>query len=88
MPKFKKLNAEELAKPRPAEDGERARIREEYTAYIKGLRVDEGGELTLEDDEKKITIKNRIKRAADDLGVNITFKRSGDNTVRFQLKAR
>jgi hypothetical protein len=88
MPKFKKLNAEELAKARPAEDGERARIREEYKTYIKGLRVDEGGELTLEEDEKKITIKNRIKRAAEDLDVMITFKRSGDNTVRFQVKER
>jgi hypothetical protein len=85
MPKFKKLSAEDLAKPRPAEDGERARIREEYKTYLKGLKIEEGGELGLEGDEKKITIKNRIKRAAEDLGITIVFKRSGENSVRFQV---
>ena len=86
MPKFKKLTPEELAKPRPPANGERAKNREEYKGFLKGLKAEEGGELLLSDDEKKITIKNRLKRAAEDMGLNVVFKRSGENSVRFQLK--
>jgi hypothetical protein len=85
MPKFKKLSAEELATFRAPVSGERARVREEYKSYLKGLKPGEGGELRLVEDEKKTSVKNRIKRAADDMGVEIQFKRSDQDSVRFAI---
>lgn len=85
MPKFKKLSADELSTFRSPVSGERARVREEYRTFLKGLKPGEGGELRLVEDEKKTSVKNRIKRAAQDMGVDIQFKRSDKDSVRFAL---
>ncbi len=85
MPEFTKLNAEQLKSTSNAVSGERARIREEYKGYLQGLNPGEGGELRLVGDEKKITVKNRLKRAAEDLELAITFRRSSSDSVRFQM---
>lgn len=85
MAKFRKLSADDLAKSKIPPSGERARTRDEYRGYLKGLKPLEGGELVLGDDDKKITIKNRLKRAAEELGYNLVFKRSDDTLVRFQI---
>lgn len=87
MPEFRKLSAEQLKSMRGPATGERARIREEYKGYLKGLKGGEGGELKLAEHEKKITIKNRLKRAAEDLGVNLAFRRSGPEIVRFSIQS-
>ncbi len=84
MPDFKKLTADDLASKHSPVSGERAKIREEYEGYLKDLEVGEGGELSF-DDEKKVTVKNRLKRAATELGMTVEFKRSGSNAVRFSV---
>ena len=68
MPKFTKLTKEEIENKRAPLTGERAKVRLKYQGYLKDLKVNEGGELALTGSEKKVTIKNRLKRAADDLG--------------------
>lgn len=83
MPRFRKLTPEELESFKPIVSGERARIRAEYRGYIQAINPGEGGELKLSEDEKKVTIKNRLKRAALELNMVIEFKRSGSDTVRF-----
>ncbi|MGH2545067.1 MAG: hypothetical protein ACRDIB_19925 [Ardenticatenaceae bacterium] len=84
MAKFRKLSVEELVRTRSPISGERARIRREYKGYLEDLQVGEGGELTLTD-EKKSTVKNRLKRAAEDLGMEIEFRRSAGGIVRFAV---
>lgn len=86
MPNFKKLSAEDLSTTHSTISGERARVRDEYCGYLRGLKPGEGGELQLADNEKKITVKNRIKRAATELSLDIEFKRSGEDLVRFRLR--
>lgn len=88
MPEFRKLSEEELNSLRGPMTGERARIREEYRGYLSGLSVGEGGEMNLAEDEKKVTIKNRLKRAAEELGVKLEFKRSGPDVVRFRIASK
>lgn len=87
MPKFKKLSSDELDALRAPVTGERARIREEYRGYLKNLKPGEGGELMLGESEKKITIKNRLKRAAEEMNLKLEFKRSGENSVRFRVNS-
>ncbi|MCB0076040.1 MAG: hypothetical protein KDD73_01380 [Anaerolineales bacterium] len=86
MPNFRKVTAKEMEQTTYGPTGERARIREEYEGYIKSLRGDQGGELKLADDEKKVTIKNRLQRAANDLGVTLNFKRSPKDVVLFTIE--
>jgi hypothetical protein len=86
MPKYRKLTVDEVQKMKSATGGERARVREEYRGYLEGLNPGEGGELELDEKEKKITIKNRLKRAAEDLGVDLEFRRTGENVVRFLVR--
>ena len=87
MPTFRKLSAEELESFRAPVTGERARIRAEYRGYLEGIAKGEGGELKLQETEKKVTIKNRLKRAAEEMDIRIEFKRSSANSVRFRLLA-
>lgn len=87
MPTFRKLSAEELESFRAPVTGERARIRAEYRGYLEGITKGEGGELKLQESEKKVTIKNRLKRAAEEMDIKIEFKRSSANSVRFRLLA-
>ena len=44
--------------------------------------------LRLRGDENKTTVKNRLKRAAKDLGVGLRFQRSGSDVVIFQVTSR
>lgn len=83
MPKHRKITVEEMKALTPTVTGERARIREEYRGYLSDLEVGEGGELELGSDEKKVTVKNRLKRAADDLNMSLEFRRSGYDLVRY-----
>lgn len=88
MPEFRQLSKEEVKNYRAPATGERAKVREEYRGYLKDLEIGEGGELLLTEDEKKVTIKNRLKRAAKDLDVELEFKRSGTDVVRFCIAGR
>ncbi|MBA3534758.1 MAG: hypothetical protein H0T73_22830 [Ardenticatenales bacterium] len=87
MAQFTKLSKEELTTFQSPSTGERSRVRDEYRGYLEGLSDGEGGELRLEGGEKKITVKNRLKRAAKDMNMALEFKRSGEGLVRFCVGA-
>jgi hypothetical protein len=73
-------------KPAPRKAaGERARVRAEYKGYLTQLAAGEGGELTLGEGDLKITVRNRLNRAADELGVKLEYKRSRSAVIRFRI---
>ncbi|MCS7001400.1 MAG: hypothetical protein NZ518_00985 [Dehalococcoidia bacterium] len=82
MVKFEKLQRDAFTKNqgRP-----RNSYLEEYRAYLQGLSVGEGGELTLEQSEKKATIKNRLNHAARVENKKIRYLRTPADRVRFQI---
>ncbi len=86
MPDFTKLTAQDLERKSKEGGGLRAKIREEYRNFIESIDSGEGGEARLTEGEKKITIKNRLKRGAEDAGKTITFIRSGPDVVRFRVE--
>lgn len=57
----------------------------EYRSFLVGLAPGEGGELELEGDDKKATIKNRLHHAARVESMKLRFFRTGVNRVRFQV---
>lgn len=63
--------------------------RPDYVLVIQGLAVGEGGMATTADEgTSKITLKNRLNRAAQAAGVAIKFHRSDDTTVVFEVTQR
>ena len=58
----------------------------EYVAFLSTLSVGEGGWTTVEDEGvSRQTIKNRLSKSAQALGVGIAFKRSPPDRVVFEI---
>jgi hypothetical protein len=81
---LEKLTASQLSKqPRGG------RRRPEYSDFIGNLRSGEGGRATVDSEKAtKQTIKNRLKKAANEAGVNIEFIRSSPKEVLFRINRR
>ncbi len=80
MAKYEKLSTDEVQelmerKRRSPRAEERRRIMEELVAFLLSLEPGEGAVVELEPGEKRQTVKNRIKRAAELAGVEIEFIR-------------
>ncbi len=79
---MKKLSKEEMdqvvnrRRPSPRAS-ERRQMIEEFKAFLSQLSPGEGGEITLseEDLRRRQTIKNRLKKAASELGLTLEFFR-------------
>lgn len=81
---FKKLTAADL---KTSSRG--AARRSPYTLFVGGLRVGEGGRgLVAEEGVSRQHIKNRLKTAAQDVGVTIAFMRSAPEEVVFRVVSR
>ncbi len=82
MAQFERLNREAFAKNqgRP-----RNSYLEEYRSYIANLSPGEGGELVLDEGEKKATIKNRLNHAARVDNKRVRYLRTPIDRVRFQM---
>ena len=44
-------------------------------------------EVMVDEGEKRDTVKNRLKRAADDLGLSLAFRRTRGSHLRFRITA-
>ena len=91
MAKFRKLSEEEVQtlmqkKTKGKGPSMREQIRQQYRDYLKELKSGDWAELELQEGEKKLTIRNRLLRAAKDLGVEIEFRRTRGPKIYFQLK--
>jgi len=86
MPEFEKLSRDEVNKILMAKEkgrglSQRERILRAYMEQLEGLDVGEGLEIKLEKSDNRQTVKNRLLRAADRLGMEIEFIRSR-NVIR------
>ncbi len=90
MPEFTKLSSDEvkkilMAKEKGRGPSQRERILQSYMEQLAGLEVGEGLEIKLDKSENRQTVKNRLLRAADRLGIEIEFIRSR-NVIRLYRK--
>ncbi len=84
MPTIRKLDADEGrrgGKPLSA----RTQVQREYDAYLAEFAPDEYGEAVINDDESKLTVRNRLRAAAERRGLDIDFLRTPGPAIRFQL---
>ena len=90
MPKLTQLTEDEYTapiKPRsaPKHLSKRERTHRRYMRYLQPFAKGAYVEVTLRPGEKKQTEKNRLKRAADELGLTLVFKRASGK-IRFEVK--
>ncbi|NPA91839.1 MAG: hypothetical protein GXO55_10410 [Chloroflexi bacterium] len=71
-----------LMKKRPSPRTEaRRRAIEQFKAFLKQLEPGEGGEIKLEPNENRLTVKKRLLQAAEELGYEIEFIRKRGRIV-------
>ena len=90
MPKFTRLTEEQVdaLQPKRAKGvaSQRKAIADSYRENLKSFQRGEWVEVTLDPGDKRDTVKNRLKSAAGALGVELDFKRTRGDKLRFQIK--
>ncbi len=91
MPRFTTAPVEEVApKRKQRQPSQRAQIQKQYQDALRDAMVQKQEALVveLEPEDKPLTIRNRIKRAADVLGLeNVTIRRKRDRIVVYQMQS-
>ena len=88
MPTMRKLTAEEVQALQDKGKGPRKLVEEQYDAILGDYEVGDYGEAELEPDEKRLTVRNRLRAAAHRRGLAIEFKRTTGDLVRFHIPGR
>ena len=85
MPTVRKLEPLEVQTIENKGKGTRKLIEEQYDTFLADYQVGDYGEAELDEDEKRLTVRNRLKAAATRRGIGIEFKRTNGNIVRFKV---
>ncbi|MBV9280643.1 MAG: hypothetical protein JOZ41_11215 [Chloroflexi bacterium] len=92
MPRFTTAPVEEVApKRRQRQPSQRAQTQQQYQEALRSALLDKSEALVVELDpgDKPLTIRNRIKRAADLLGLeHIVIRRKKDRIVAYQAQSK
>jgi hypothetical protein len=66
---------------------ERERIAEQYDAMLADFQEGDWGDVVLEAQDKRLTVRSRLKAAAARRGLGLRFRQRRDDRLRFQLVA-
>src|SRR2546428_10417605 len=87
MPQLRKLGPEEVKALENKGKGQRRLTEEQYDAFLSEYDVGDYGEAELEADEKRLTVRNRLKAAAKRREAGIEFRRTQGSIIRFHVIA-
>src|SRR5215207_6922691 len=85
MPQMRKLTPAEVQTLEYKPTGQRKLIEEQYDAILSEYAAGEYGEAALDPDEKRLTVRNRLRAAALRRGLDIDFRRTNGDFIRFQV---
>lgn len=85
MPQVRKLAPEEVRTIQDKGKGTRKLVEEQYDAILGDYAVGEYGEATLDPNENRLTVRNRLKAAAGRKSLGINFRRTTGDLLRFQV---
>lgn len=85
MPSVRKLTPEEVQAQQRAGKGQRKLVEEEYDAILRDYELGDYGVAELGPDEKRLTVRNRLKAAALRRGIGLEFRRTRGYQLRFQV---
>lgn len=83
MPKLRKLMPEEVRVLNTRPLGERARIAAEYDAYLQDFVPDDYGEVQLDGEDNRLTVRKRLLAAATRRDLALAFRRTSGPLLRF-----
>src|SRR3954469_9964245 len=86
MPVMRKLTQEEVQTLEGTARGPRKLIEEHYDRIMFGFDAGDYGEVELEPDEKRLTVRNRLKAAAQRRGLTLVFLRTASDVLRFRVQ--
>jgi hypothetical protein len=87
MPTVRKLSSDEVRTIENRGKGLRKLIEEEYDTFLSEYSIGDYGEAELGSDEKRLTVRNRLKAAARRRNLSIDFKRTQGSILRFRISA-
>ncbi len=85
MPQVRKLAPEEIQTIQDKGKGTRKLVEEQYDSILSDYAIGEYGEAALDADEKRLTVRNRLKAAAGRHSLGINFRRTNGDFIRFQI---
>ena len=85
MPQIRKLTPSEVQTLEYKPTGQRKAIEDQYDTILSDYAAGEYGEAALESDEKRLTVRNRLRAAALRRGLEIDFRRTNGDFIRFQI---
>src|SRR5258707_10745302 len=85
MPTVRKLSPEEVHTIEYKGKGVRKLTEEQYDQFLGDYEVGDYGEAELDADEKRLTVRNRLKAAAGRRGLHLLFNRTTGDIVRFKV---
>ena len=85
MPQLRKLSPDEVQQIENKGKGVRKITEEQYDTFLSDYAVGDYGEAELNEDEKRLTVRSRLKAAAKRRNVDIEFKRTQGNVIRFRV---
>lgn len=85
MPTVRKLSPEEVQDIQNKGKGQRKLVEEQYDALLSEYDLGDYGEALLEEGENRLTVRNRFKAAARRRGVELNFRRTREDMLRFQV---
>jgi len=85
MPVVIKISHDDLGLDRRKVKSQRQIVTEIYDTMLEGFNPLDWGEVKLDLDENRVTVRNRLKAAAQRRGLSIRFKRSKGDRMRFEV---
>jgi hypothetical protein len=85
MPTVRKLEPDEVQTIEHKGKGLRKLTEEQYDRYLADLEIGDYAEAILDEDENRLTVRNRFKAAATRRGLTLEFRRTSDPLVRFKV---
>jgi hypothetical protein len=85
MPQVRKLAPEEVQVIENKGKGTRKLTEEQYDRFLADYGVGDYGEAELDEDEKRLTVRNRLRAAASRRHVGVQFRRTHGNIIRFKI---
>src|ERR1700712_3507848 len=85
MPQVRKLAIEEVEALQNKGKGTRKLVEEQYDAILGDYAVGEYGEAVLDEEENRLTVRNRLRAAAGRRDLGLLFRRTSGDLIRFQV---
>lgn len=87
MPTMRKLTTDEVRALETKPLGNRAQVAAEYDTYLQEFAAGDYGEVQLDENDNRLTVRNRLQAAAGRRSLKLTFRRTKGLLLRFRVEA-